>query len=267
MQNSTFPWEQTTDYALFTEAYADFLNTGSANDHKKETPDISFLREQFLYSSGLHLIDYESGTVLPDREGLRMVSDFCKEIQHYFTYYNEIDYYNALSQYFSVDNYYAHEKPLYITNPFFIYTEGIGQFTTEPQFNSGSTQVRVLPTVIQEQAAAVPGISAAIRNGTPNVHNAYFLLKDFLNEGTQGTLLYSTPVNKVQLHRIIYSYRNPDNADILYNQIEAAIPYTQFSTKLWEIFVQYMTPYWEGNASYDQCVSELEAMLELYMYE
>ena len=45
------------------------------------------------------------------------------------------------------------------------------------------------------------------------------------------------------------------------------VPSPQFSPKLWELSVQYMTPYWEGNASYEDCVADLESMLELYMYE
>ena len=129
-------------------------------------------------------------------------------------------------------------------------------------------QVAALPTVNSEKPAAIPAISAAIRNGTPNLQNAYTMLQLLLSDAVQGNCVFSEPVNRSSLHRLLRQFEiYPENAKIQDTLVTEVVPYQQFSPKLWEIYVQYMTPYWEDNASYEQCVSELEAMLELYMYE
>ena len=92
-----------------------------------------------------------------------------------------------------------------------------------------------------------------------------------LSDPVQGMYWFSMPVNLSRAEYLIGWYSRllytPDKLAELTGVLTDVEPYKQFSTKQWELFVRYMTPYWEGNASYDQCVSELEAMLELYMYE
>jgi len=138
----------------------------------------------------------------------------------------------------------------------------------------GTTQLAIgaMPSLHSEKPVAIPGISAAIRAGSPNEQNAYAFIKILLSKVCQSQLWLTAPVLKEQIayhmeHDVETKDRTEDGSAAAYAMFTDILPYQQFSTKQWEIYVQYMTPYWEGNASYEKCVSELEAMLELYMYE
>ena len=92
-----------------------------------------------------------------------------------------------------------------------------------------------------------------------------------LSDAIQSGYFWSLPVNLSRAEQTIGWYASlhnfPEKEAELIETLTDVVPYKQFSTKQWELFVRYMTPYWEGNASYEDCVAELEAMLELYMYE
>ena len=125
-----------------------------------------------------------------------------------------------------------------------------------------------MPSASAEKPTAIPEVSVAIRDGSPNAQNAYYFIKHLLSPAIQMDIGFGCPV---LLEQIYYHSRHhkDDTAkeQARYEVYTNVVPYRQFSPKLWEIYVQYMTPYWEGNASYEDCVTDLESMLELYMYE
>ena len=259
-----FDWSVLETYESMSEWFTDF---SESPEKYRSIVGTSLWIDSYLFSSGVCLVDYDNQIVLPDREGLRLVTELCKSLYPYFTYYEN----TYETPFFQTWN----EERTTLVYPKFQETWELMQnnwhlfaICAPPRYGIDNDVCIAMPSVTTEKAVAIPEVSVAIRNGSFNTQNAYYFIKHLLSPVVQMDIQYSCPVLLEQLqNKTHHIFGDTTKEQLWYDMYTNVVPYRQFSPKLWELYVQYMTPYWEGNASYEQCVSELESMLELYMYE
>ena len=115
-------------------------------------------------------------------------------------------------------------------------------------------------------------LSAAIRNSSDNKQNAYEFLKVLLSNSIQNEIMDDIPVlNSVIMDRLearrLQGVITQEERDALFAFFTDMQPYDNDSSNLWEMYVQYFTPYWKDDATFDDCYDKLYSALELYLYE
>lgn len=230
-------------------------------------------------ASGISLIDYETGEVLPDEKELR---EFLEAYKVYFPYdYEE----GGRTRSLNYDEYmlrsgilvfFVPDKIQSVTNT--INCMNLASCDYVLQANPG--QMEKVVGCISEQMA----ISANAKNTL----NAYKFIKYMLSEETQAdnSIISYMPVHKDVLHKGIHDahalYKNngglfEDEEELAFseeeaNTIEAAITGVDQFVKmvprnLIDILLEAMLPYFQDEASYEDCLSELRNKLTLYLSE
>ena len=133
-------------------------------------------------------------------------------------------------------------------------------------------QFSAIPNIEEGKPVAIRDLCAAIRNSSANKQAAYSLLKILLSDVVQRAHVVTIPVLNsavgIQLDELQQqneiTQEQRDAYEAYFTDVQ---PYTYYSSKLWEIFFQYFTPYWEGDATFESCYDKLYSALELYLYE
>jgi beta-lactamase regulating signal transducer with metallopeptidase domain len=225
-------------------------------------------------SSGIKLIDYETGTILPDEDGLRQLAE-------------------AYKPYYPLDN----KHFLHIWWEHLI--SGVVLFEDVPNVNSflssaviPGDQINALRG-IDGKVHASPRLSTAIRSGSKNQQNAWNFIKLLLSPEMQNNnMIVFLPLHKDTLIGQIKSITDFDSGvtpdgvsyfkfseervqeyiDMLINVdycdvLAYSFSYENYITALGRFFDEHMIPYFEDKVSLDDAINGLRNTLRLYLSE
>lgn len=269
------------DYASFWEKMVDAVPL------LKQSPNFETLAGIYnsnflLYHSGLKLIDRETGELLPDREGLRAVSELCRKLVYeeqalppvqIGTFFTDSDLYNGLrdgacamtsSFSYGVDSFFF---------SFYGFVKALGTPVVIPS-----------PSLYEGTSAQVTGY-LGINANSPNQLNAWNFMKIYMSDEVRGQ--HTAPMSpRKSTQRKFIDERGVARLGVsayLDLGIEAVISDEEFDgvlhlfqsvghcefveTALWEIYQEQMKPYFEGAGEYDACVEALETQLKIYLSE
>ncbi len=246
---------------------------------------------EFLFrASGLELIDYENGTVLPDEGGLKQ---FLEGYRHIW----EVQWLNGKAADAEMPDilgywgeHFAERSFTYLFWNYPLITVNAGMLVPEEQ----GARTNVLPDLRGGTAGEVT-VYAAINAGSERSDAAWALMERMLGETMQERILsdydnseaFRVPVRKDCLQEWIDAYwRERENAYVEDSQgmLQPYLPIEEsiaaaFEARMEEAVSVYnsqtvirmlwdtMQPYFEGSESYDSCVTELREKLTLYAGE
>ncbi len=234
---------------------------------------------KFLQASGISLIDYEAGEVLPDEEALR---EFLEAYKAYFPYdYDEFG--GGLSV--NIGNRVLTSGQCAFWLPTDI--SGLAQTMDILQLESCNYLYHVIPG---QTDAAVGCITSqiAICANAKNTWNAYQFIKFMISEETQSDyyMIGNKPIHKGALQKtvreapsvyeangqILINYESPaltaEEAEALISTLTSVNRFAQRAPyDLWMILQEAMLPFFKDEKSYDDCLKELKNKLAFYLSE
>ncbi len=233
--------------------------------------------------SGIRLLDYENAEVLPDEEALR---EYLQAYKTYFPY----DYDEAGT--FIMTNY--GEEGLLSGEYFFWPATSVAALTRNiDTLEKASYGYELYP--LPSEAGEITGIAfgqIAISANSKNSLNAYNFVKMLLSADVQSSpSLYFgyIPIRKESIQTLVYGTYQRDNShegetytfsgyrstelsseelDEIVETITGVDRFTQkVSQHVYDILLDTMLPYFQDEASYEDCLSELQNKLTLYLSE
>ena len=221
----------------------------------------------FFLSTGMQFVEYKNGTVICDKQHLQLVTDLWKTLYPYRYdslvdgpwIYTSGDYAESLLK---------QQTAVGIVDSIFTV---LVELRSSHRYAEEVLQVCAMPNFLGEKAVARPWLSLAIRKGSPNQQNAYSFLKVMLSDVVQREaicipVLKSTVQKQLDLflERKEINEQERDNLFSLFTDVE---PYPNFSIRLWLNYIEYFTPYWENEATFESCYEEFYNMLNIYINE
>ncbi len=269
------------------ETTEDFVeNLGLLTPAAEETPGFERMLDsqnrfsQLLITSGITLIDYETGEVLPEEEELR---EFLEGYKAYFPY----DYNETGSTYLvgmGHEGLLSDKWSFWLAPTVSCLTESISILKNA----SCDYTMHLIPSQTGETVANIRGGAMAIRANTENSLNAYNFIKFMLSADAQSDqfiLPGYMPIRKESIQKIIYNapsmYQN--NGYYFYDSENPALT-DEEAEMLIEMFTgidrfvlglpvmstmvqESMLPYFQDEASYEDCFADLKNKLTLYLSE
>ncbi|MCL2747149.1 MAG: extracellular solute-binding protein [Oscillospiraceae bacterium] len=273
-----FDASQNTDFISFVnQLTASFPKAAENAAFNRMT---NFNAYNYFDYSGVPLVDYERKQALPDEESFKTLCDSYKahwEADKVDGVFNN-GYYSSL-----VDG--SHVLMFYWDVSLFVDWGWLRDYEYAPVLAALHAMDGGLVATVSQ--------SAAIRAGSPNQLNAWNFIKILLSETIQyckpnthdAISRHGFPVNKTAFDREldgILKYQETFSAfedDFTVSAVtaEEKAPYAALhrsitsckleNSTLADFFFENMTPYFEEQKSYDECVTELMGKLRLYMSE
>ena len=264
-----FVWTREMTLEQFTKQISLYLASHSVADIQGLFQLFVADSRELLPATGLQFLSYDRQEVVMDMEQVRNVTEFWKVLYPYISaagpWVNPLhtngDYGKALQA----------GTLLFAVDP------SMGsillEFDAAPHLSKDlSLLLGALPNVTGERPVGMRDLSAAIRNSSDNKQNAYEFLKVLLSNSIQNEIMDDIPVlNSVIMDRLearrLQGVITQEERDALFAFFTDMQPYDNDSSNLWEMYVQYFTPYWKDDATFDDCYDKLYSALELYLYE
>ncbi len=255
----------------------------------KAAEDLDFIqmlgsRDSFaelLGFSGIRLVDFETGTALPDEASFRA---FMESYKAFYAFdHNTLETFNPWNH----DGYYA---------PAYAVVNGGILFYFEPMLDVAGYRANVieeaedctagygiLPAQTGE-TVGVLGAQLAINTSSKNVKNAWTFIKYIISEQVQTGGSYSRNLNGVPVRRDSVRasvarqtglFGTSERAGLLkIGQDEIVERYEKMDRFVWgtsatalDLTWESMLPWLQDEKSYEDCVSELKSKLTFYMSE
>ncbi len=269
------------------ETTADFVeNMGLLTPEAEQTVGFAQMLDsknrfyQLLINSGVSLVDYETGEVLPDEEGLR---EFLEGYKAYFPY----DYDETVGTF--ITNY-GHEELLSGKWVFWYptITSDLLQSISAMKNESCDYTLHLIPSQTGETVANIRSWAMAIRANTKNSLNAYNFIKLMLSEDIQSdeSMFPSyMPIHKEAIRKIVHEtyavnivngYAVPDyerralsdeEAEMVIEMLTGIDRFALGLPVMSSMVQESMLPFFRDEKSYDDCLSELRSQLTFYMSE
>ena len=279
LQKLSFDWSE-------IETTSDYINA-LARMTPVATKDLGFSSMLFsknnfyalFSSSGIQLLDYKNGDVLPDEEGLR---EFMEAYKAFFPYdYDEADG----SSFANYDSYMLSSGTIAFFEPISI--EGITSTINCMKLDSCDYVLQACPGQSGEVIKSIFG-QIAINANSKNTLNAYKFVKYMLSKEAQSDpyMIYYMPISKDAIHNSIhganalyeangYYFNDYDNlafSEEEANMIEAEITKGDQFVRMMPLNVfnmvqESMLPFFQDEASYEDCLADLKNKLTLYLSE
>ena len=233
-----------------------------------------------LWSSGVPLIDYESGKVLPDEKAFRELLEAYKA---YYTWdYDESTYGKGV--------WHPNEKVVLSGGQYTFWLPGnienLASGLCIAREKDCEICYQVIPDMTGNTTACVD-TQIAIRANAVNTLNAWkfvkYMLSDDAQEDQWASLYYSLPIRKsAVMNRLrnqpavtaagTYDYANyaisEEEAEDIYNMltdIDRFVP--RLPQAPWEFVEETMLPFLQDEKSYNDCLKELKSKLTFYLSE
>ena len=229
--------------------------------------------------SGIRLLDYENGVVLPDEEELR---EFLEAYKLYFPY--DYDASGISETWTRVDSFL--QGPAVFWVPFNL--TGIVESINILRLKSREYAYHAIPSQTGEIVARI-GSQLAIPANAKNTANAYRFIKFLLSEEVQmdqNLLQGIKPIRKSAIHKVIYEstalYENhgyyiedPENFALTEDEAKALeevmLNIDRFMQDerliVPEMMFESMMPFFRDEKSYEECFDDLKNRLTLYLSE
>ena len=266
---------------------ADFLKKISNLTPKAES-DSGFA--QMLYSknnfhylltaSGVSLVDYETGEVLPDEEGLH---EFLEAYKSYFLY----DYDESGKSYATNNGYRA-----LVTGSCAFWPpadiEGVLTTIDAMEEKSCNYVIQSIPGLAKEIVGDIRGGLIAINANTKNSLNAYNFVKFMLSEVAQKDaatrfgnfsihkeatqeIVYKSPSMKIVGSYNVLDYEEPafsaEEAEMLIEMLTGVDRFVLGLPVIAGMVQDSMLPFFKDEKSYKDCLKDLKNKLTLYLSE
>lgn len=275
-----FRWDGIDTMSDFIEEIAHLTPEASENNSGFQQMMNSKNYFKMLYRySGIRLLDYENGVVLPDEKELR---EFLEAYKLFFPY--DYDASGASQIWNRVDPLLSGIAAFWIPS----FLTGIVDSISIMKLESLAYAYRVIPSQTGEIVARISS-QLAIPANAKNTANAYRFIKFLLSEEMQldqNVLLGMKPIRKSAIHKVIYEtpalYENhgfylddPENLALTEDEAvaleEAITSIDRFMQDervvLSNMLQESMLPYFRDEASYEDCLADLKNKLTLYLSE
>ena len=235
---------------------------------------------RLLWTSGISLVDYESGEVLPDETGLR---EFLEGYKVYFPY----DYEEGVGTWAVTDG----TGTLASGTCAFWFPDGIGEMTNTIQKmkeRSCNYEMQSIPSQNGDIVGTIYG-QLAISANAKNSLNAYNFIKFMLSEEAQKdqfTRPSYMPVHKEVIRESVYDapllykekgYYFYDDEKLAFSEEEAEILEAAVTgvdrfvlrvpQNIENMLFESMLPFFRDEKSYEECFDDLKNKLTLYLSE
>ncbi len=269
------------------ETTEDFVeNLGILTPAAEQTSDFKRMLDsqnrfsQLLITSGITLIDYETGEVLPDEEGLR---EFLEGYKAYFPY----DYDETGGSYLSNQGHYQ-----LISGEWFFWLSTdiscLAQSISVMKNKSSDYTMHLIPSQTGETVANIRGGAMAIRANAENSLNAYNFIKFMLSEDVQSDDTINAsyfPIHKEAIRNLAYETpslkpvngfdfidsENPalsdEEAEMVIEMLTEIDRFVLGLPVMSSMVQESMLPFFRDEASYEDCLSELRSQLTFYLSE
>ena len=234
---------------------------------------------QLLMNSGIRLIDYEAGEVLPDEKELRR---FLEGYRAYFPYDDD----GTGLRRISTDG----DRPLSWGQCVFWYPLSLDGITRTIASLKNESFDYVLHPISGQTGEFIGNLCGqiAIRSNSPNTLNAYRFIKFLLSEEEQSNpfklfdgipihkesirkAVYEAPaveiVNNVEIYHFEERALTEEEAEELMTILTGVDRYVQSDTVTRTILRDAMLPYFQGEDSYKNCLKDLRSKLTFYLSE
>ena len=275
-----FNWADINTTADFAESISRLTPAAEQTPGFAQMLDSQNHFSQLLITSGVTLIDYETGEVLPDEEGLR---EFLEGYKEYFSY----DYNETGRIYLSNQGHYQLMSGEWV---FWLPTDAsyLAQSISVMNSESCDYTVHLIPSQTGETVANIRGGAMAIRANTENSLNAYNFIKFMLSEDAQSdenlnfdyypihkeairNVVYETPAMKPVNGFDVIDSENPalseEEAEMLIEMLTGIDRFVLGLPVMSTMVQESMLPYFRDEASYEECFADLKNKLTLYLSE
>ncbi len=266
-----------------TPTFKEFI--GALGTYIKETKtntdeyvlSISDLSYNFWPWSNIELVNYMDKTVNVKTEEFKLLMDFMRDLYSYFEQRSSLK---------NVDVDLIKSGTLLLKNNSTIHpTVFLNDYL---RLLEDSTPVCFTMPGVNGKSGAKVYYGAVIPKASANKENAYEFLKILMSEDVQGSpmLSLSLPVNNQAREEIINYWidrhieyiKQEDGVDIsekvtpevrqsLIDMYSDVVYASNDSNTILDFIYETMTPYFKGEAEYDDCVAQLQNKLELYVLE
>ncbi|MBE6936758.1 MAG: carbohydrate ABC transporter substrate-binding protein, partial [Ruminococcaceae bacterium] len=267
------------------ETMSDYLNAlAELTPKAKENPSFSHMLSSknyfipFLMLSGIQLIDYENGVVLPEEKDLR---EFLKAYKSFFPYdYEE----NGVPWFYNLGD----DRLISGRNVFWFPLDLPGFASSVSVMKNKSCDFEI-HTILGQQSENTTTLSGtlAINANAENSLNAYRFIKFMLSEETQKdpqTLPGYLPIHKECIRKIVstapainandnmtYDYDHTalttEEAEMVCEMLMDIDRFVHPSPILNNMVFDSMLPYFRDEDSYKNCLDELRSKLKFYLSE
>ena len=274
-----FRWDGIRTTSDFMEEIARL--TPRAKENNKSFMQMLYSKNWFSYllaESGVPLLDYETGKVLPDEKGLR---EFLEGYKAYFPY----DYDETVPKTFI--NYGSNALASGVCAFWFpFHVDDIVTTMSMMKEKSYDYVLHAIPSQSGDVVATIGQI--AISANAKNPLNAYRFIKFMLSEDAQKDKymqISGIPIHKNAITKSIFGsfnladggmeFKGNEDSPLSDEEIEMVIRtltgadrYTQrVSEYLSDAMLESMLPYFKDERSYDACLKDLKNKLMLYLSE
>ena len=251
--------------------------TETKNHTDEYVLSIKDLNYNFWPWSNIELVNYVDKTVNVETEEFKLLMDFMRDLYSYF---------EQRSRLTNVDVDLIKSGTLLLKNNSTVHpTVFLNEYL---RLLEDSTPVCFTMPGVNGQTGAEAYYGAVIPKASANKENAYEFLKILMSEDVQGipVLGISLPVNNQAREEIINYWidahieyiKEEDGVDIsekvtpeirqflvdMYSDVTYA---ANDSNAILDFIYESMTPYFNGEAEYDECLAQLKNKLELYVLE
>ncbi len=269
--------ENETDFTAFWKRVIRAAEAAEAANPDFRLPVANISKKMFLENSGLILVDRATGAVLPDREGLKSLTEIYKSLAFDHDYLPDAAYISGGE--LSVRDLTKDRECILFRSR---------NFMTYEHFNFLAAYIRAVGEPVSLPCLSVTGGTmaymdemVAINNAAKNQYNAWEFVKLYCDMTVEENGAYYQRLTarksgqRVQPNvgqwvgeetGVAVSFTQEEIDEYL-QQMQAAETCTMQEDPLWEIYRECMEPYCRGEAYYGFCVNQLEAQLTLYIME
>jgi ABC-type glycerol-3-phosphate transport system substrate-binding protein len=227
-----------------------------------------------LRAYGIELVDFETGTILPNEDGLKKLLDAYKP--YYTICFDYSRYIENVTPEHLTGGAVIFESLWYINNFF----EKTSQLKTKDDF-----EIFVIPGIDGHLSAVAALSTMGIRSGSPNQQNAWNFIKLMLSSNFQSSFTSGSPIHIDSIkYKVEYSHGFFDgaihNGNVIHTKLSDAEKqayldiilnvddcFTYESRPVQWMFNDHMTPYLEDKVSYETAIAGLRNQLRLYISE
>ena len=279
LEDQDFEWEEINTTSEFME------EMGRLTPLVEELP--SFLRmmqswnfaSRFFQNSGIRLIDYDNGEILPNEESLHAFMEGYKAYYPYDYDGTGVSWWESRgSQYLLHGSYY-----FFNTN----WSQDLLQDIDDLIEAGHGYELHVMPSQAGDVVGRITG-QMAINAATQNTMNAYKFIQYMLSEEEQSSgsaLIKPVPIRKDSIRAIVHGeytkmaisisipgykseYLTEEEMDKIVEMLMSADRYIQDDPRATlEMMWESMLPYFQDEASYEDCLADLKNKLTLYLSE
>jgi multiple sugar transport system substrate-binding protein len=268
-----FDMSQMDDISSFLNEIVRTLPKARENPHFQKMVDLDVYTDLFI-PSGIQLVDFENGVILPDEVLMKDIFDAYKPYHSIASDYKS-DLWPPIPAHLQ-DGTVIFASP--ITMDFFI--KLVGQLKAI----GIDYQMHVMPGMNGEITARSDINSVAIRAGSPNQLNAWNFIKLLFEPSHQSSWYIKEPIHIDSISVAFDSLHNHHKARTrpfeplsdeekqtyidLVTTIDNSSSYNLFYMgPIVNMFSEHMTPYFEDKVSYETAIAGLRNQLRLYVSE